>query len=61
MHFLKETGKRQCGKDAVPSADFYTRPAAFNLEEYKNYDPDYNMAIMDFFNDTDWQSHEGSD
>lgn len=34
------------------SFDFYTRPAAFNLEG-KNYDPDYNMAIMDFFNDTD--------
>lgn len=32
------------------SFDFYTRPAAFNLEG-KNYDPDYNMAIMDFLLD----------
>ena len=30
--------------------DFYTRPAAFNLEG-KKYDPDYNMAILDFLVD----------
>nr|WP_308626762.1 hypothetical protein [uncultured Eisenbergiella sp.] len=37
------------GRGSV-SFDFYTRPAAFNLEG-KNYDPDYNMAIMDFLSD----------
>lgn len=37
------------GRGSV-SFDFYTRPAAFNLEG-KNYDPDYNMAILDFLVD----------
>lgn len=39
------------GRGSV-SFDFYTRPAAFNLEG-KNYDPDYNMAILDFLVDED--------
>lgn len=37
------------GRGSV-SFDFYTRPAAFNLEG-KNYDPDYNMAVMDYLVD----------
>lgn len=38
------------GRGSV-SFDFYTRPAAFNLEG-KKYDPNYNMAIMDYLTDT---------
>lgn len=39
------------GRGSV-SYDFYTRPASFNISG-KDYDPDYNMQILDFIADKD--------